>query len=295
MGFKSGFITLVGRPNAGKSTLINNLVNDKIAIVTNKPQTTRNIIRGVRTDEDSQMVFMDTPGIHKPKHKLGGSMIAKSYNSFNDADLVYYVIDATQKFGPGDQFVLDKLEKVDKPVFLILNKIDRFSSDQLLELLVAWQERFNFAEMIPISALKDLNVEQLLTVTKTYLEDDLKYYADDQVTDQGEDFLLSEIIREKLIFAMEEEIPHSIAVIIERKKQTKDRLIVDALIAVERNSQKGMVIGKGGHVLKKVGMLARRDMEAKFQTKVFLKLYVTVEKDWRNNPKKMEQLSHSDE
>lgn len=295
MSFKSGFIALVGRPNAGKSTLLNNLVNDKVAIVTNKPQTTRNIIRGVRTEEDSQMIFMDTPGIHKPRHKLGGAMIQKSYNSFKDADIIYYVIDGTQKFGPGDRFILDKLEHVTKPVILVVNKIDRLSQDELLELLMAWQERFAFKEIVPVSALKDNNVEQLLSVTKEYLTDDIKYYDDSQVSDQDEDFLLAEIIREKLIFATLEEVPHSLAVVIENKEEKDNALVVDALIIVERNSQKGIVIGKGGHVLKKVGTLARKDMEMKLQKKVYLNLFVTVEKDWRNNPKKVEKYGHSDE
>lgn len=293
--FKSGFIALVGRPNAGKSTLVNNLVNDKVAIVTDKPQTTRNVIRGVRTDEDSQMVFMDTPGIHKPRHKLGGSMVNKAYSSFNDADLIYYVIDGTQKFGPGDRFIIEKLTHVKKPVFLILNKIDRFSSDGLIELLVEWQERFDFKEMIPISALKDLNVEKLVEVTKTYLTDDIKYYPDEESSDQDEDFLYAEIIREKLIFETREEIPHSIAVVIDSKKVKDDITIIDAIIIVERESQKGIVIGKGGSVLKTIGTLARRDIQEKLNKKVFLNLFVTVEKNWRNNPRKVEKYSHTNE
>ncbi len=293
--FKSGFIALVGRPNAGKSTLVNNLVNDKVAIVTDKPQTTRNVIRGVRSDEDSQMVFMDTPGIHKPRHKLGGSMVSKAYGSLKDADLIYYVVDGTQKFGPGDRFVIDKLSYVKKPVFLILNKIDRFSSDELIELLVTWQERFEFKEIIPISALKDLNVDKLVEITKPYLTDDIKYYPDDQVSDQEEDFLYAEIIREKLIFATKEEIPHSIAVVIDTKKVKDDMTVIDAVIVVERDSQKGIVIGKGGHVLKQVGTLARRDIQEKLNKKVFLNLFVTVEKNWRNNPRKVEKYSHTNE
>ncbi|NLC54973.1 MAG: GTPase Era [Erysipelothrix sp.] len=293
--FKSGFIALVGRPNAGKSTLLNNLVNDKVAIVTNKPQTTRNVIRGVRSDEDSQMIFMDTPGIHKPKHKLGGSMVNKAYGSLSDADIIYYVIDGTQKFGPGDRFILEKLKTSEKPVFLILNKIDRFSGDDLIELLVSWQERFNFKEMIPISALKDLNVKKLIEVTKTYLTDDIQYYPVEQISDQEENFLYAEIIREKLIFATKEEIPHSIAVIIENKQVKDDITILDAIVVVERDSQKGIVIGKGGHVLKQVGTLARRDIAQKLNKKVFLNLFVKVEKDWRNNPRKVEKYGHIDE
>ncbi|HZJ86116.1 MAG TPA: GTPase Era [Erysipelotrichaceae bacterium] len=293
--FKSGFVALVGRPNAGKSTLVNNLVNDKVAIVTDKPQTTRNVIRGVRSDKDSQIIFMDTPGIHKPRHKLGGSMVTKAYSSLTDADLIYYVVDGTQKFGPGDRFVLEKLTHTEKPVFLILNKIDRFSSDELIQLLVDWQERFEFKEMIPISALKDLNVEKLIEVTKDYLTDDIKYYPEDQKSDQDEDFLYAEIIREKLIFATKEEIPHSIAVVIESKKIKDDMTILDAVIIVERESQKGIVIGKGGSVLKKVGSLARRDIQNKLNKKVFLNLFVTVEKNWRNNPKKVEKYLHKDE
>ncbi len=295
MSFKSGFIALVGRPNAGKSTLLNNLVNDKVAIVTNKPQTTRNVIRGVRTSEDMQLVFMDTPGIHKPRHKLGNTMIQKAYNSFRDADVIYYVIDATQKFGPGDRFVIEKLENVDKPVILVVNKIDRYSKDELIELLVAWQERFDFAEIVPISALKDLNVAQLIDATTPYLTDDIQYYDESQTSDQDESFLLAEIIREKLIFALQEEVPHSVAVVIENIDKKAKSTVVDALIVVERNSQKGIVIGKGGHVLKKIGTLARKDMEMKLQTKVYLNLHVTVEKDWRNNPRKVEKYAHSDE
>lgn len=293
--FKSGFIALVGRPNAGKSTLLNNLVNDKVAIVTNKPQTTRNVIRGVRNDEDSQMIFMDTPGIHKPRHELGGSMVLKAYASLKDADLIFYVIDGTQKFGPGDRFVMEKLESADKPVFLILNKIDRFSEDRLLELLVEWQERFDFKEIIPISALKDLNMERLIEVSKTYLTDDIKYYPEDQSSDQDVDFLYSEIIREKLIFATREEIPHSVAVVIDKKQEKEDITVIDAVVVVERESQKGIVIGKGGRVLKEVGTLARRDIQAKLNKKVFLNLHVTVEKDWRNNPKKVEKYGHTHE
>ena len=293
--FKSGFIALVGRPNAGKSTLLNNLVNDKVAIVTNKPQTTRNVIRGVSSDEDSQMIFMYTPGIHKPKHKLGGSMVNKAYGSLSDADIIYYVIDGTQKFGPGDRFILEKLKTSEKPVFLILNKIDRFSGDDLIELLVSWQERFNFKEMIPISALKDLNVKKLIEVTKTYLTDDIQYYPVEQISDQEENFLYAEIIREKLIFATKEEIPHSIAVIIENKQVKDDITILDAIVVVERDSQKGIVIGKGGHVLKQVGTLARRDIAQKLNKKVFLNLFVKVEKDWRNNPRKVEKYGHIDE
>ncbi len=233
--FKSGFIALVGRPNAGKSTLINNLVNDKIAIVTNKPQTTRNIIRGVRNDEDSQMIFMDTPGIHKPRHQLGGAMLKSAYSTFNDADIIYYVNDATQKFGPGDRFVLDKLKNVDKPVFLVLNKIDRFSKNDLIEILDTWESRFDFAEMIPVSALKDLNIKALIDVSKTYLKDDIKYYGDDQTSDQDENFIIAEIIREKLIFESREEIPHSVAVVIENKEEKNNTVVIDALIVVERN------------------------------------------------------------
>ena len=244
--FKSGFIALVGRPNAGKSTLLNNLVNDKVAIVTNKPQTTRNVIRGVRSDNDSQMVFMDTPGIHKPRHKLGGSMVNRAYSSLKDADIIYYVIDGSQKFGPGDRFILEKLKDTDKPVFLILNKIDRFSGDELIKLLLEWQQRFNFIELIPISALKDLNVDKLVDVTKLYLTDNIRYYPVEQISDQEEDFLYAEIIREKLIFAMQEEIPHSIAVVIEHKELKDDVTVIDAVVIVERKSQKGIVIGKGG-------------------------------------------------
>lgn len=290
--FKSGFIALVGRPNAGKSTLLNELLDQKLAIITNKPQTTRNVIKGIRTDDDSQLIFLDTPGIHKPRHKLGGAMVKNTYSSFSDADIIYHVIDGTQKFGPGDQFILKKLEALDKPVFLVINKVDILDKDLLIEIIVEWKDHFDYKEIVPISALRDDNVERLVSVTKEYLPDDLQYYPEDITTDQDPEFLIGEIVREKLINQMEEEIPHSLAVVIDEYEKKENVHLIDAVVIVERESQKGIVIGKGGHVLKEVGTQARKDLEHILKGKVYLSLHVKVEKDWRNRPLKVEKFGY---
>lgn len=291
MEFKSGFISIVGRPNAGKSTLINNLVKQKIAIVSEKAQTTRDAIIGVLTEDDYQLVFIDTPGIHKPKHTLGERMNQTAYTHFKGVDVIYYIIDGFEEFGKGDNFVAEKLQKVKIPVFLIINKVDKMDKDALLE-KVASLTSFEFTEIIPISALEDHNLETLLDVTLSYMEPGPMFYPKDQVSAYPEQFIYAEVIREKILESTQEEIPHSVAVTIERIVKKDGATLINAIIMVDRDSQKGMVIGKGGSMLKRIGTLARGDLETIIGTPVFLETYVRVEKNWRNRAKMLNQLGY---
>lgn len=291
MGFKSGFISIVGRPNAGKSTLINNLVKQKIAIVSEKAQTTRDAIIGVLTEDEYQLVFIDTPGIHKPKHELGHRMNDTSYAHFKGVDVIYYIIDGFEEFGKGDSFVADKLKHVKLPVFLVINKVDKMDKDALLE-KVASLTHYEFAEIIPISALEDNNVDRLIDLTLSYMEEGPMFYPKDQVSAYPEQFIYAEIIREKILELTQEEIPHSVAVTIERIVKKNGSTHINAVILVDRDSQKGMVIGKGGKMLKQIGTLARGDLETIIGTSVFLETYVRVEKNWRNRAKMLNQLGY---
>ncbi|MEG0327885.1 MAG: GTPase Era [Erysipelothrix sp.] len=291
MEFKSGFISIVGRPNAGKSTLINQIVKQKIAIVSEKAQTTRDAIIGVRTEEDYQMIFIDTPGIHKPKHELGERMNSASYAHFKGVDIIYYIIDGSQPFGKGDEFVIEKLKKVKLPVFLVINKADLMEKDEML-LKIATFSDFEFTEIIPISALQDQNVDRLLDVTLDYLEEGVMYYPKEQVSAYPEQFIYAEIIREKILKLTEEEIPHSVAVAIEKIVKKDGSTIISAVIFVDRPSQKGMIIGKQGQMIKKIGILAREELETIMGGKVYLETYVRVEKNWRNRAKMLNQLGY---
>ena len=289
---KSGFVALIGRPNAGKSTLLNALLNQKIAIISPKPQTTRNAIRGIRTDEDSQIVFVDTPGIHKPHHALGANMNKEALANAGGVDVIYYLVDASVPFGSGDEYVLNTLKQNRLPVFLLLNKIDLLSKDELMELLVAWSKRYDFKEIFPVSAKEEDNLDALLKVTKLYLEDGIQYYPSDQVCDYPEQFIMAEIVREKVLLNTEEEVPHSVAVVIERIRRKRDSLIINAMILVERDSQKGIIIGKQGQMIRKIGMEARKELEEILGSRIFLELFVRVEKDWRNKESKLRQLGY---
>lgn len=283
--FKSGFISIIGRPNVGKSTFLNRVIGQKIAIMSDKPQTTRNKVQGVLTEDDSQLIFIDTPGIHKPKHKLGEFMLKTSKNTLREVDAIMFMVNAEQKLGPGDQFIMDLLEGNETPVFLIINKIDRIHPDELLTIIERYTEKFNFAEIVPISALEGLNVDNLLVTLKKYMPEGPQYYPADQVTDHPERFIISELIREKVLHLTREEIPHSVAVVIDkikREEDNPDKIRVQATIMVERNSQKGIVIGKQGAMLKQVGTRARKDIEMLLGSKVYLELWVKVQKDWRN-------------
>ena len=289
---KSGFVALIGRPNAGKSTLLNALVQQKVAIISPKPQTTRNSIRAIRTDADSQIIFVDTPGIHKPKHELGTQMNKEAYSAASGVDLIYYLVDGSVPFGSGDEFVLNTLRQMHLPVYLILNKIDLLEKEQLIDLLLAWQRRMDFKEIIPISAKTQNNLDQLIEVTKNDLTDGVQYYPADQVCDYPEQFIMAEIIREKVLLLTEEEVPHSVAVVIERIRKNREHLIINAMILVERDSQKGIIIGEQGRMIKQIGTLAREELQGLLGEPIFLELFVRVEKDWRNKKAKLQQLGY---
>lgn len=286
---KSGFISIIGRPNVGKSTFLNRVIGQKIAIMSDKPQTTRNKVQGVLTTNDAQLVFIDTPGIHKPKHKLGDFMMKVAQNTLKEVDIVLFMVNAEEGFGRGEEFILDKFQSIKTPVFLVINKIDLVHPDQLMEIIVSYKEKYPFAEIIPISALEGNNLEVLLDVIKKYIPEGPQYYPADQVTDHPERFIVSELVREKALHLTREEIPHSLAVVIEKMERLEDKDVVHvmATIIVERDSQKGIIIGKQGSMLKEIGKRARQDIENLLGTKVFLELWVKVQKDWRN---KMSQL-----
>ncbi|AZB43665.1 GTPase Era [Bacillus sp. FJAT-42376] len=288
-GFKSGFVSIIGRPNVGKSTFLNRVIGQKIAIMSDKPQTTRNKIQGVLTTDDSQTIFIDTPGIHKPKHKLGDFMMKVAQNTLREVDLIMFMINAEEGYGRGDEFIIEKLKEVKTPVFLVINKIDQLHPDQLFPLIEKYKALYPFKEVVPISALQGNNVETLLDQIKSYLPEGPQYYPADQVTDHPERFIISELIREKVLHLTREEIPHSVAVVIDaiERREENASVYVAATVIVERDSQKGIVIGKQGKMLKEVGQRARVDIEALLGSKVFLELWVKVQKDWRN---KMNQL-----
>ena len=280
---KSGFVSLIGRPNAGKSTLLNHILGEKIAIVSDKPQTTRNRILGIYNDKDSQVIFVDTPGVHKPRHRLGEYMAEATNAGLFEGDIVYYVVDATKAFGGGEAYIIERFKRLKIPVYLLLNKIDLLAKEDLLALIAQWQERYNFTEIFPISALQGDNVDRLLEVTLKALPEGIAYYPSDIITDQPERQVVAELIREKVCMLTEEEIPHS-AVTIElmERRERDDKLIIHGLIYVERDSQKGMVIGKGGKLLKQIGILARKDIEHLLGEEVYLKLWVKVKRDWQD-------------
>lgn len=281
---KSGFVSLIGRPNAGKSTLLNHILGEKIAIVSDKPQTTRNRILGIYNDKDSQVIFVDTPGVHKPRHRLGEYMAEATNAGLFEGDIVYYVVDATKAFGGGEAYIIERFKRLKMPVYLLLNKIDLLAKEELLALIAQWQERYNFTEIFPVSALQGDNVDRLLEVTLKALPEGIAYYPSDIITDQPERQVVAELIREKVFMLTEEEIPHSTAVTIElmERREKDDKLIIHGLIYVERDSQKGMVIGKGGKLLKKIGILARKDIEHLLGEEVYLKLWVKVKRDWQD-------------
>lgn len=280
--FHSGFITVVGRPNAGKSTLINTILGQKIAIVSDKPQTTQNKIRGFYTTESAQLIFIDTPGIHKPKHKLGEFMVEAAKSAVSGVDVIFYIVDASVKFGAGEEYIIKSLPQ-DTPVFLLLNKIDLMAKDDLFALIDFYKDKFPFAEIVPISALKDDNVDRLLETVITYLPEGPCYYPEDMVTDQPERAIMAEIIREKVLELTEEEVPHAVAVeMIEVKERPDGKVYANATIYVERDSQKGILIGKNGSKLKEIGRRARLEMERTLGSSFYLELWVKVKKDWRN-------------
>lgn len=288
-GYKSGFISIIGRPNVGKSTFLNRVIGQKIAIMSDKAQTTRNKIQGVLTVNDAQMIFIDTPGIHKPKHKLGDFMMKVAVNTLKEVDLILFMVNAEEGFGRGEEFILEKFQTVNTPIFLVINKIDQVHPDKLLPIMESYQEKYPFKEIVPISALEGNNVDRLLDQIKSFLPEGPQYYPADQVTDHPERFIITELIREKALHLTREEIPHSLAVVLDKmeRREGKDIIDVMATVIVERDSQKGIIIGKQGSMLKEIGKRARADIENLLGSKVYLELWVKVQKDWRN---KMSQL-----
>jgi GTP-binding protein Era len=295
--YRSGFVSILGRPNVGKSTLINQVIGQKIAIMSDKPQTTRNKIQGVYTTGQGQIVFIDTPGIHKPKTKLGDFMVKAATSTLKEVDLVLFLIDVVDGYGAGDQFIMDQLEGVKTPVFLILNKIDQVEPEKLLPIIANYSERFPFAEIIPISALQGNNVNTMLEQILLRLPEGPQYYPADQVTDHPERFVVAELVREKILELTREEIPHSIAVEIEQMKprENSQTVYISAVIYTERDSQKRIIIGNKGTMLKEVGQRAREEIEALLGNKIFLELWVKVKKDWRNQALQLRNFGFQEE
>lgn len=282
---KSGFVSLVGRPNVGKSTLLNSLLERKIAITSNVSGTTRNVIQGIYNDEDSQIVFIDTPGIHKPQSKLGTIMNKKAYTMADDVDIVLFLIDVEKGFGKGDSFILNRLKELNKPVILLMNKVDKVKKDKLLELINEYKELHDFAEIIPISALKGINVLDLINTIKKYLNDDITYYSSDIVTNVSRNFMLAELVREKVLHLTKEEVPHSVTCLVEHFEEDERSAHVMVTIIVDRENLKKIIIGKNGALLKEIGTRARIDMEELLGKKVYLETYVKVIDNWKEKEK----------
>lgn len=283
--FKSGFVSIVGRPNVGKSTLMNQIIGEKVAITSDKAQTTRNRVEGILTTDTEQIIFIDTPGIHKPKHQLGQYMVQSALSTLNEVDIVLFMINVSEKMGPGDRFIMERLRDLESPVFLVMNQIDKIHPDELLPMIEAYQAELEFDEVIPVSALEGNNVDRLLEVIASYLEEGPQYYPTDQLSDHPEYFIVQELIREKVLQLTREEIPHSVAVKTESmEKIDEDMIEVQATIFIERDSQKGIIIGKRGSMLKEIGTRARKDIQNLLGSKVYLELWVKVKDDWRNTP-----------
>lgn len=280
---KSGFVAIVGRPNVGKSTLLNRIVGQKIAIMSDKAQTTRNKIQGVYTTDKVQIIFIDTPGIHKPKHRLGDYMVEAAYSALKEVEVVLFMVSADQKRGKGDDMIIERLKKLSVPVYLVINKIDKIHPDELLQQIEDYQSQMNFTQVIPISATQGNNFETLMHELTEQMPEGPQYFPDDQITDHPEYFVVSELIREKILQLTRDEVPHSVAVVVDSMKRNQDdKVHVQATIIIERDSQKGIIIGKGGAMLKKIGTQARKDIELLLGDKVYLELWVKVQKDWRD-------------
>ena len=283
--FKSGFVTIIGRPNVGKSTLMNQLIGQKIAITSNKAQTTRNRIQTVYTSEDGQIVFLDTPGINKAKNKLGDYMLMAAERTLNEVDLILWLVEPTTFIGGGEQYIIEKLQNIKTPIFLVINKTDLAGEEDILKAIVAYKDKVNFSEIIPVSALEGTNTDDLVKSIFQYLPEGPMYYDEDTVTDQPERQIVAELIREKALRLLNQEIPHGIAVVIDRMKtRTKGDIVdIDATIICERDSHKGIIIGKQGAMIKEIGSNARMEIENLLDMKVNLKMWVKVKKDWRDS------------
>ncbi|NME20195.1 GTPase Era [Lactobacillus johnsonii] len=291
--FKSGFVALIGRPNVGKSTLLNYLVGQKVAIMSPQPQTTRNKISGIYTDDQEQIVFIDTPGIHKPKNKLDDFMDKSSYSALDEVDVVLFMVEP-EPAGKGDQYIAELLKKIKKPVFLVINKIDKVHPDELLSIIDSYKNLGDFAEIVPISASQGNNVSELIKTIAKYLPEGPQFYDADQLTDRPEYFIVAELIREQVLKLTHEEVPHATAVVVDRMRNHEGgKLQVEATIYVERPGQKGIIIGKKGQMLKQIGIAARQEIEALLGEKVNLRLWVKVQKNWRSDPAFLKSIGYN--
>ena len=292
---KSGFVSFIGRPNVGKSTLLNNILGKRVAITSDKPQTTRNLVQGIYNEKDIQIVFVDTPGIHKPKNKLGKVLNKQAYFTINDVDIVIMVVDITEKIGSGDSFLIDILKNIkDKPVFLVINKIDKVPREEILKKIDEYQNLFEFTEIIPVSARKKDNIDRLIEVIKKYLPDNILYYDENTFTNNSPDFIITEFIREKVLDLTEEEVPHSVTCVIDDMSEENDILYVNASIVVDRENLKKIIIGKNGNMIKEIGTRARKDIEEYFNKKVYLDLFVKVVDKWRDKEKFLNTIGYKD-
>ena len=287
---KSGFIALVGRPNVGKSTLLNAIIGKKVAITSDKPQTTRNIIQGIRTDEDSQMVFVDTPGIHKPKNRLGKILNKQAYFSVNDVDVILFLVDITESLGKGDMFVIDVINHIRVPVILVINKVDKLHKEEILKKIDEYKDLYNFDEIIPVSARKKDNVDRLIAVLKAKLTDNIKYYDDEIYTDKPINFIVSELIREKILELTFEEVPHSVSVVTDLMEYNRDAVNIKATIVVDRENLKRILVGKNGSMIKEIGTRARMEIEPLLKKNVYLELFVKVIPKWRDREKFLNEI-----
>ena len=289
---KSGFVSIIGRPNTGKSTLLNQILKEKVAIISPKPQTTRNLNEGIYNEEDTQIVFVDTPGIHKPIDRLGNALNSQAYYSINDVDILLLVVDASVPYGRGDEFIISKLNGIKKPVFLILNKIDKLTDNEILLKINEYKDLYEFSEIIPVSALNNDNVDRLIKVLKGYLPDNVKYFMDGEVTTQEMDFRLSEIVREKIFIHTNEEVPHSISCKLTGYEERNDIAYIYIDIIVDRESLRKIIIGSGGSMIKTIGREARLDMEKLLGMRVYLELYCKTIKKWREKDKYIKDLGY---
>ena len=291
---KSGFVSLVGRPNAGKSTLLNSIIGKKVAITSNKPQTTRNNIQGIYNEKDTQIIFVDTPGIHKPNHKLGTYLNKQAYYSATDVDVILFLVDCSTEFGRGDMFVLDKIKESKKPIILVMNKIDKLTNDQILEKINSYKDIYDFAEIVPVSAIKNNNTKELIKTIKKYLTDEIKYYDDTQITNKPITFMISEIVREKIFELTEQEVPHSLTCIVENIEKDKNSYHINVAVIVDRDALKRIIIGKQGSMIKEIGIRARKELEEFLGKKVYLETYVKTIKKWRDKEKYLQEFGFNE-
>lgn len=292
---KSGFVSFIGRPNVGKSTLLNSILNKKVVITSNKPQTTRNLIQGIYNEDDTQIIFVDTPGIHKAHNKLGRALNKQAYFTINDVDIIIMVVDITEKVGSGDKFVIDILKNIEnKPVFLVINKIDKLPREEILSKIEEYMSLYNFTEVIPVSARKKDNVDRLIEVIKKYLPDNIKYFDSDTVTNSSPEFIISELIREKVLELTDEEVPHSVTCIVDELYEEEKIINIGASIIVDRENLKKIIIGKNGNMIKEIGIRARRDIEEYFGKQVYLDLFVKVIPKWRDKEKFLNMIGYKD-